>query len=796
MGIFDSIINRFKSKIEYKKELSQNIKELERELRAFLKQNSNEYIYRYSYKDLDNRCKELELLSVKNHVSVKSLQSSVISFYRDIELHNNQVLDKKIKEGYSIIGDVEGQQLDPQQMACIVKDADSHIVVAGAGTGKTTTILGKVKYLLNVYNADPQDFLILSFTNAAADEMKKRLHKETNKDFYVATFHKLGYDIIRRTQGITPKVFENGMNSFVNDYVFKDSLDAAYKRKMLNYVLYHNVKVRSEFSFEDEDEYKDYLKTNPPTSIKDEVLKSYGEMEIANFLAQHGINYQYEAAYPLDTRDEEYGQYHPDFYLPDYNIYIEYFGIDRKGNVPDYFSDKDGKSASEIYREGIEWKRRIHKENGTTLIECYAYEHFEGMLLNNLKEKLSGVEMRDLSLEEIVGSRKGKNILSTLSNTMATVITLCKNRRIDSQGIKSINCDAALVELIFPVFVDYETFLTENNYVDFADMLNQATDAVVDNKFEHVFKYVIVDEYQDISTAQYQLLKALRNQSHYSLFCVGDDWQSIYRFAGSDIGYILNFDKYWGDSELSRIETTYRFSQRLIDISSNFVMSNPNQIKKQIRSGNNIEQYVIGNINGYTEQNAISFMVDKVKTLPQNSTVYFLGRYQFDIDCLGKGFTLRYDNANKVNQVILQSRPDLKMYFYTVHKSKGLQADYVFILNNKNTYMGFPSKVQNPPLIEYLLEQSDDFPDSEERRLFYVALTRARRRVYLVTEGKKISSFANEIISKYGEEIKKEAWTCPLCGGQLRKVKGPYGEFYGCSNYRVNGCRYKRNLKA
>ena len=134
------------------------------------------------------------------------------------------------------------------------------------------------------------------------------------------------------------------------------------------------------------------------------------------------------------------------------------------------------------------------------------------------------------------------------------------------------------------------------------------------------------------------------------------------------------------------------------------------------------------------------------------------------------------------------------MSFYTVHKSKGLQADYVFIINNKNTYMGFPSKVQNPDIIEQLLERMDDYPDSEERRLFYVALTRARRKVFIVTADNKESSFASEMIYKYRDEMKKEAWICPKCGGELRKIKGPYGEFYGCTNYKINGCDYKRKV--
>lgn len=219
-------------------------------------------------------------------------------------------------------------------------------------------------------------------------------------------------------------------------------------------------------------------------------------------------------------------------------------------------------------------------------------------------------------------------------------------------------------------------------------------------------------------------------------------------------------------------------------------MQNPKQIRKKLLSGKNTDKYVIGHINGYTEKNAMHFMAERVRNLPRNSTVYFLGRYQFDIDLLKEDFTLEYDNRSGVNKVKLNGRTDLNMSFYTVHKSKGLQADYVFIINNRNTYMGFPSKVQNPDIIEHLLEQMDDYPDSEERRLFYVALTRARRKVFIVTADNKLSSFASEMISKYGVEMKKEAWTCPLCGGALRKVKGPNGEFYGCSNYPE--CTYKR----
>ena len=293
------------------------------------------------------------------------------------------------------------------------------------------------------------------------------------------------------------------------------------------------------------------------------------------------------------------------------------------------------------------------------------------------------------------------------------------------------------------------------------------------------------------------MLTALRDSRDYDLFCVGDDWQSIYRFAGSDINYILNFEKYWGPTTVSKIETTYRFTLSLINISGTFITQNPHQIKKKIRGNSTDRRFSLGEISAFNEKYAIEFMAAKLDDLPRNSSVFFIGRYTFDIDILKESgfFEYQYNNISGFIDVKYSNRQDLKICFMTAHKSKGLQADYVFIINNKSSRMGFPSKIQDDPILDLLLENSEDYPFAEERRLYYVALTRAKTKAFFLTIKGKESIFAKELHTRYEQQLKQEQFECPVCGGRLERKSGPYGEFFGCSNYKTTGCRYKRKIR-
>ena len=815
MGIFSVLVQ----KIEKDKATCHNFCE---EAQIFLESKeqsltSNDEFLDASFSDevktacdeLEKQIKNLPLSSRITNREISAVKKALKQFSDSVDSriipHNDNVAEKLTEKARELIGNVEGKVLDDQQMKCIVKPMANHLVIAGAGTGKTTTIVGKVKYLLASNACKPTDILVLSFTNASASEMRERINKETGEKIEASTFHKLGINIISSVNGIVPKITSIQLTKFVRDQLAENMKNSKYLALLCKYFLSNYKFEASEFDFKSKAEYDEYLRTNPPVTLKGDKVKSYGEMDIANFLFQNGIAYEYEKEYEFDTRTEDRAQYYPDFYLTDYGYYIEYFGINEKGEVPAYFTARNGKTPSEEYRESMQWKRKLHNDKKTVLIECYSYERSKGELLSLLEQKLreAKVEFKSVPASEIwdkVSESNSKNAISGVSELIATVISLMKSNECDIYKLRSMSLkthnvvrNAVLIDIIEPIYNAYTAELEKNGEIDFNDMINKAMHFVREGKYVNPYKYVIVDEYQDISKTRYNLLKALRDSSKYNLFCVGDDWQSIYRFTGSDMDYILNFAKYWGSSEYSKIETTYRFTDSLIDISGQFVMQNQAQIKKDIKGVPSEWGFALGEVRGNTEQFAITNMIHTLRGLPQNSSVFLIGRYTFDSRLLSDcpDLDCKYDMATQVASLVLPDRRDLKMQFMTAHKSKGLQADFVFIINNKDKGLGFPSKIQDDPIVENLLEAKEKYPYAEERRLFYVALTRAKVKAFLVVVTGNESVFALEMGKRYGNQLRGELMTCPVCGGILERRSGPYGEFYGCSNYRSKGCTYK-----
>lgn len=576
--------------------------------------------------------------------------------------------EKKSFNKFNLLcGKVEGRKLDNAQIKAIINEEENNLVIAGAGTGKTTTIVGKIKYLVKVKKVDPSNILVLSFTNKSASEMKERIEKEIGKRVDAYTFHKLGLLIVKSVKE-NINIYSEGLTGFIVSTLNKLVNDYEYLSKLVNFA---------------------YSNSDNLFSLKGEKVNYKEEKDVCNFLYFNGIVYNY------DNISSE-------FYLYEYDRYIRFSKKKRKRieNII-YICESDDviyKLDSELKRIGISYK---------------------GVNYNDIWKMLN----------------RDENLLFKVSSYFETIINLIKSNQYNIDDLY----DGISSYLVRPLYLEYERFLKENNVVDFNDMINEATRLVKENLFVHNYDYVIVDEYQDISKARFNLLKALRKQKNYNLFCVGDDFQSIYRFSGSDISLITHFDRYWGKTNVSRIQNTYRFSDKLAKISGNFVMKNSNQIRKNIKGFESTENPI--QVISYDE------VVTTLNSLPNFSTVYMLGRYNKDIDVLRKceGLTVLYDSYNKKESVICDKRIDLNIEFLTVHKSKGLQADYTFVINNKNSEMGFPSKIIDDEFTKSLLDFSDDYSYAEERRLFYVALTRCKIKCFLVIEEGNESVFIDEI---------------------------------------------------
>lgn len=256
------------------------------------------------------------------------------------------------------------------------------------------------------------------------------------------------------------------------------------------------------------------------------------------------------------------------------------------------------------------------------------------------------------------------------------------------------------------------------------------------------YKYIIIDEFQDTSLVRFDLINSIKKCCNSKIMAVGDDFQSIYRFSGCDLDIFLNFSKYFGFTKILKIRTTYRNSKELIDIAGKFVMKNPMQIKKKLNSSKNIEKPI--KILFYSDiKKDIIKLIERVYKNNNNKDILILGRNNFDINEIISDKLLKSDGDN----LIYTLNRDVKIKYMTVHKSKGLESSNVIIINVIDDKFGFPNKMTNDQIISLVINDKKLFSYDEERRLFYVALTRTKNSVYIFTKKNKESIFIKEIIN-------------------------------------------------
>ena len=744
--------------------------------------------------------------------------------------YNKAFVNSEISRCQWIFSDIDGKALDYQQAVGIVTDEDHNLIVAGAGSGKTLTIVGKVQYLCKVKRINPKDILLISFTRKAAEEMTNRISKIIS-GVEAVTFHKLGLDIVSKSSGFRPSVLsEKEFQRFMEDYFLhnvRDHIDVV--RALIEYFAYYlhipsNIDkfntlgeayeyerntdfetLQSKYIIKEEHRYKADNRT-----MQGEFVKSREELIIANYLFLHGIKYEYEKVYPYKSEDSYRKIYTPDFYLSDYDIYLEHFGIGRNGKNS-LMSNIENKK----YLEDIQWKRNFHRQNGTKLIETYSYYNSEGILEKKLEEILvdNGVKIIQPDYMDIfnrIYQDSSDKYFGEFIQLCSTFIALFKSNGYKLEDLDQLQYKheefktdyhkrrmKAFKTIIKPVLNEYYEHLRKTQKVDFSDMINDATEAVINGFKFHRYKYVIIDEFQDISVARLKLIKAILNQTGAHLLCVGDDWQSIYRFAGSDLSVFVDFEKSFGKSEIMRIEKTYRNSQQLIDAASQFVMKNPAQLKKSLKSDLNCDRPICFVFYQNDPKHSIKVAMESIISTygvkhSDISDVLLLGRTNYDREILIKTGLFRNLSTDKSPDIEYVNKPDLKCSFLSVHKSKGLEAQNVIVLNFCNSLMGFPNKIADDPMLELVLSDADTFRYGEERRLLYVALTRTKNRVLLITDAINPSEFIHDFekdenIRTYnaGFSEKAKRINCPKCStGILVERKGANKKtFVGCSNF-------------
>ena len=520
--------------------------------------------------------------------------------------------------------------LTNEQAEAVATDEDATLVLAGAGTGKTSVIVGKVAHLIRNQDVSPDEVLVLAFNRKAADEIRGRLKGDLSAA-HVHTFHSFGRRVIAESESAPTisKLAEDdlALKRAVDTIIGELLNDPEQSKAVIDFIVYHHAPYKSAFEFDTLDEYEEYVREIELRTLSGVLVKSFEELEIANYLTEHGVEFRYEDPYETATTTQRHRQYQPDFFLPGHGIYIEHFALDRNGRPPPGWRG---------YAEGVEWKRTIHRQRGSTLVETYSWQHRQGVLLETLRRRLeeAGVRFEQIPRQELV-RQLAQEQTSWLAGLLATFLNHVKSSRLSSDELGSRarqtgdrRRNESFLDVFEQVRVCYQKLLTDQEALDFHDLINLAAEHIRAGRWKPRYRYVLVDEFQDISAGRMALLQALRDQD-VAYFLVGDDWQSIYRFAGSDIGLLRDCDDLLGHVEERTLSRTFRFDDGILSPSTAFVKRNPEQTQRPLLPAGEAEDEGVAVVADPSPAGGVARALQDIEAKARGQqTVLVLGRYR------------------------------------------------------------------------------------------------------------------------------------------------------------------------
>jgi DNA helicase-4 len=737
----------------------------------------------------------IDRLGLKRYLSQQeheSLDFLVLDTPKIFETTNQEILDAELMSQTDFLKSVESQPLTLEQSKAVIMVDNRVLLVAAAGSGKTSVMVARAAYATMKGTIDPSRILLLAFNTAAAAELKERIISRFAKaglnpeGIEASTFHSFGLSVLGKSLLARPKVapwVDKGadleeINNIVTE-LRKSTPDFGY-----NWDLYRLIFTPDtlRISGVEPDWYEPKSKIKGFRTFDGKLVRSHGERMIANWLYLNGVSYEYERDYKFKTADRTHRQYMPDFYYPQIDVWHEHWALDINGHPPKEFSG---------YVQDMAWKRNIHKEKGTDLIETtfgqVVYSNGLTILSNELLAR--GISLNwdpdraKAPFTEVENSELVSLIRSFMTHVKSNSLTAKDlDFRLSTKWsyLKSARSDLFL-KIFWPIYEEWNRRLAAASAIDFEDMLVRSAELIESGSYTVDFDMILVDEFQDSSTARARLVNALLNAKGKYLLAVGDDWQSINRFAGADVSLMTRFHDIFGHGPRLVLSRTFRCTQIIADVATKFVSKNPGQIQKAVLSEFDGQNHPVTYIRSNNPQIGVLEALERIardvlETGKSKASVYVLGRYRFNRDWMPD-----------------RKFEDLEISYKTIHGSKGLEADYVVLVNFEAGRHGFPSEIEDDPILDLSMTEPETFVHAEERRLLYVALTRAREQVFLVARENMDSIFAAELVGdQLVDVVSVDAdgstpqilRSCSKCNQGVIVIKtGRYGPFLGCSRF-------------